>query len=85
VRVLLTVFVARLRPALIGVRMSGVVVALRALQVVRVGLVSTGILMVPEHLALAGRDRRHRLDRNDQGQQQDGKKAGESSRHRRPL
>jgi hypothetical protein len=81
VRVLLAVLV--LRPALIGVRMSGVVVAIRA--VLLLLLITGAILVMLEHLALGGGDRGHGLDRDGQGQQQDRKKSAETSRHRLAL
>ena len=60
--------------------------ASRALVFVRVIVLAGGVLLVmPERHALPRRDRGHPLDRDNQGQQQHGKKAEESSRHRRVL
>ncbi len=67
------------------VRMRGMVLRIRTIlrTIVSVGVIPLGlaIVMVPERHALSGGDRGHALNRDGQGQQQDGNKAEESFRH----
>jgi hypothetical protein len=69
--------------SVIGMRMGVVVMVIRA--IVHVAVITPRTVVMPERHALAGRNSRQTLNRNGQSQQQDGKKAQESSRHRRQL
>lgn len=80
-RILVT-FLAVLRPALLRVRMRGVVVAIRAILSVPVTLLAGAILVMSERHALSRRDGSHALDRDGQGQQCDSKNSEEGFRHR---
>jgi hypothetical protein len=71
-----------LGPALLGVRIGGMVLAIRAIVCV---MLMGNILVMPRGHALPRADRGHPLDRDGQSQQDDRKKSEESSRHRRAL
>jgi hypothetical protein len=73
-----------LRSAFIGMRVRGLVVAVRAVMRVPMTL-ETAIFVMRQCHALHGRDRRHALDRHNQGQQHYSKKPEESLRHQRAF
>jgi hypothetical protein len=71
--------------ARIGMRMRRLIVAIRAGLVVRVVVLARAIVVMPHSHALRCGNRRHPLHRDGDGQQQQGKKPEESSRHRWAL
>jgi hypothetical protein len=71
--------------ARIGMGMRRLIVAIRSGLVVRVVVLTRTILVMPHSHALRCANRRHPLHGNGDGQQQHGKNAEESSRHRRAL
>ena len=75
---------ADLLSAFIRVRVRGLLMPLRP--VVRMGmLLDSAMFVMRQCHALHGRDRRHALDRNDEGQQHHSNKPEESLRHPQPF
>lgn len=81
----LVAVITRLCVACMGMRMRRLLVPIRFGLVVRVVVLTRAILVMPRNHALRCGNRRHPLHRDGDGQQQQGKKAEESLRHRRAL
>ena len=72
-------------PAVIGMRVRGVVVPGGAVVGVLVSLLAGAVVMVRQRQALPGSDRSGAMHRNSHAKREHGKKAEERSRHRWAL